>query len=59
LIPPFQLSNILAEGPGPKGSTSQFEHDMVQLIMGAMDNAEAIGTVEDAAHAGELLLCMS
>ncbi|KAJ7863991.1 hypothetical protein B0H14DRAFT_2574646 [Mycena olivaceomarginata] len=42
-----QVSQI----PVQRNSSSQFEGDLVQLILGETDNAEAIGTVQDAAHA--------
>ncbi|KAJ7755093.1 hypothetical protein B0H14DRAFT_2635316 [Mycena olivaceomarginata] len=44
------LSQV-SQNPVQRNSSSQFEGDLVQLILGETDNAEAIGTVQDAAHA--------
>ncbi|KAJ6572666.1 hypothetical protein B0H10DRAFT_2444291 [Mycena sp. CBHHK59/15] len=45
------LSQIATETSTRTTSPSHSEHKLVQLILGSTDNAEAIGTVQDAAHA--------
>ncbi|KAJ6534262.1 hypothetical protein B0H19DRAFT_1080746 [Mycena capillaripes] len=44
------LSQI-SDTPVKHNPSSKFEHDLVQLIQGAVDNVEAFGTVQDAARA--------
>ncbi|KAF7368239.1 hypothetical protein MVEN_00144000 [Mycena venus] len=46
------LSQIEVSTRAPSPSTS--EHEFVQLLLGSADNVEAIGTVQDAAHAETL-----
>ncbi|KAJ7824386.1 hypothetical protein B0H14DRAFT_3728705 [Mycena olivaceomarginata] len=43
--------NQVSQIPVQPNSPSQFERDLVKIMLGASDDAEAIGTVQDAARA--------